>query len=669
MVNKTSARKQIFWKNPGNKPFQYGMTGLCLGLFTPLGWAVLDLVLFKGEETGSWEHLKNLLTGDPRNILTFLYMSLGTATVMALFGFLMGRMDSRFLMEQKKMADTYNLFIAKEEMFEKRLFALHRRMNGITNVSASIQRSASMEEVFRLCADGIHQTLGFDRVNIFLADKETRMLRCVEARGNRDEPVEAIKVPMNEDGGILWLTMKEDHPYVIKDASDLKPEHRLASPYDQIRAIRSTSFMLIPFHDGKKAVGLFAVDNKFKKSPINEEEVDIIKVMADQTSVAISNIRLIQGIRHMDDLMEQIFLTIQEKRDRYSGEIQKLARATTQLRQAADSLAADGEQILASADEGTATAKELDKAGNEVNTGMDELVSAMEEITLVVRNMQQVLHEIRQRSEESAKADDLAAGEVVAGKRVFTDAREGIQSLERISHDFAATMEDLRKRSVTVKDTIRIIDEIMDQTKLLALNASIIAAQAGVHGRGFAVVAEEISKLSRDVEGSTGAIRQAMDHFESDIEVVMRDTDQIREAVNTAAENTGRVEEVLNRIDESFALSRDISLAIRDETVKQADAAVSVVDTAARINEMGARLKEGAERQMEKTGFVTSSAESMTEISYRLTQTAKVNQDGSRALLLTVSESEQIFETLFVSLQEWRDLGKELLKELETFGA
>ncbi|MDT8367494.1 MAG: hypothetical protein RRA15_13600, partial [bacterium] len=133
-------------------------------------------------------------------------------------------------------------------------------------------------------------------------------------------------------------------------------------------------------------------------------------------------------------------------------------------------------------------------------------------------------------------------------------------------------------------------------------------------------------------------------------------------------ENTGKAEEVLNRIDESFRHSRDISIAIRDETVKQADAAGSVVDTTVSLNEMAARLKEGAQRQREKTTVISASAESMTEISYRLTQTAKVNQDGSRALLLTVSESEQIFETLFVSLAEWRELGKEMLKELETFG-
>jgi methyl-accepting chemotaxis protein len=292
----------------------------------------------------------------------------------------------------------------------------------------------------------------------------------------------------------------------------------------------------------------------------------------------------------------------------------------------------------------------------------------MEEIAVVARNMKEALEEIRSRSEESAKADEQATLEVDSGKKVFSETREGIKSLDRIMENFAARIDALMERSNNVKESIRIIDEIMGQTRLLALNASIIAAQAGIHGKSFSVVAEEIGKLSRDVEGSTKTIDEAMDHFESDIQVVMSGNEQIREAVQATVRNTGRFEEVLNRIDESFRRSRDISIGIRDETIKQADAAVSVVDTATNINDMAARLKQGAQRQKEKTGFISSSAESLTEISYRLSQTARVNQEGSRALLLTVSESEQIFETLFVSLAEWRELGKELLKELETFG-
>jgi methyl-accepting chemotaxis protein len=663
-----NTRLQYMIEKTGGRAFRYALLGFGLGLFTPLGWLGLDLLFSRPEGTPVIAYLKDFFSGDPRNTMTALYMSLGTSSVMAAFGYLIGRKDSNLFNEQLKMSETYKLFMAKEEVFEQRLFTLHRRMNGITHVSASIQKSADIGEVFRIVADGIHDILDFDRVNIFRANRDSEMLECVEARGNLDEPLENIRVPMNEEGGVIWHTLRDDTPYIIKEASALQPEQRLSAPYDKIKAIRSTSFMLIPFHDGQDAIGLFAVDNKFKKTPINDEEVDIIKVMADQTSVAISNIRLIHGIRRMDDLMDQIFVTIQEKRDRYSQEIQKLAESTTQLRGAADSLAADGEQILASADEGTATAKELDNVGKEVNEGMDELVTAMEEIAVVARNMQQVLVEIRERADESANAGDQAAVEVDSGKKVFSGAREGIQSLDRITGDFSGTMDDLKKRSVTVKETIKVIDEVMDQTRLLALNASIIAAQAGAHGRSFAVVAEEIGKLSRDVEGSTGSIREAMDHFEIDIELVMGGTGQIREAVKSAVENTSKVEDVLNRIDESFKHSREISLAIRDETVKQAEAAGSVVDTAVSLNEMAGRLRGGTQRQMEKRANILESADTMTEISYRLTQTAKVNQDGSRALLLTVSESEQIFETLFVSLAEWRELGKEMLKELETFG-
>jgi methyl-accepting chemotaxis protein len=668
MSKENISRLQNIINKTGGRAPRYALLGFVIGLFTPLGWLGLDLLFSKPVGIAVIPYLKSFFSGDPRNVMTALYMSLGTSSIMAVFGYLIGRKDAKLLNEQQRMSETYKLFMAKEEMFEQRLFTLHLRMNGITHVSASIQRSADIGEVFRIVADGIHETLGFDRANIFLANRENGMLECVEARGNLDEPLENICVPMSEEGGIIWYTLRDDTPIIIKDSSDMKPEYRLSSPYDKIKAIRSTSFMLIPFHDGKEAIGIFGVDNKFKKTPINDEEVDIIKVLADQTSVAISNIRLIHGIRRMDDLMEQIFVTIKEKRDRYSGQIQKLAASTTQLREAADSLAADGGQILASADEGTATAKELDNVSNEVNEGMDELVSSMEEIAVVARSMQEVLAEIRERSDESAKADDQAATEVDSGKKVFSDAREGMRSLEKITGDFTRTMDDLKTRSVTVKETIKIIDEVMDQTRLLALNARIISAQAGAHGRSFAVVAEEISKLSQDVEGSTSDIRQAMDHFEGDIEIVMDGTELISKAVKSAVENTGKAEEVLNRIDESFRHSRDISIAIRDETVKQAEAAGSVVDTTVNLNEMAGRLKEGTQRQMEKRGTILASADGMTEISYRLSQTAKVNQDGSRALLLTVSESEQIFETLFVSLAEWRELGKDMLKELETFG-
>jgi methyl-accepting chemotaxis protein len=109
-------------------------------------------------------------------------------------------------------------------------------------------------------------------------------------------------------------------------------------------------------------------------------------------------------------------------------------------------------------------------------------------------------------------------------------------------------------------------------------------------------------------------------------------------------------------------------MLIRDETVKQAEAATEVVQTTDEIRGLASTLKEGADQHSEKANIISRSSEDMKQISHRLTDTARTNQAASRTLLETVSESEQVFETLFVSLQEWRELGRDLLKELETFG-
>ncbi|TNF46229.1 GAF domain-containing protein [bacterium] len=661
-----------------SQSIKYASLGAALGLFAPVGWIFIDTIFFSSGDLGFFNSIRSRFFTDGQGIMLLLYMLFGTSIAMCTFGYLIGRKNLKLLSEEKRMSETYKLFMQKEELFEKRHFHLHNRMRGITNVSASIQRSADMDEVFRICADGIHKILDFDRVNVFLVNRESEMLECQQTRGSRDEKADQIKVPLNEAGGILNLTIKNDQPYIINGPDDMKPEYRLHPPYDSIKAIRSNSFMLIPFHDGNELlipfhdgnepVGLFAVDNKFKKVAINEEEVDIIKVMADQTSVAISNIRLIHGIRRMDELMEQAFTTIKSKRERYSEGSQKLAVATTNLREAADSLASDAEEVLAASDKDAKVAEEFSEAGVEISTRMSDLISATDEIAMVVRDMKKTLGDIEERAEESAQANEVVSSEVDSGTLAFQAAGSGIENLEESTDSFSRTMEDLSRRSADVKEMIQVIDDVMDQTKLLALNASIIAAQAGTQGKSFAVVAEEIGKLSRDVEGFTGKIGSTMDAFEKDILEVVQGTEKIRSEVKNSVENFSNMEGVFQRISDSFKKSHDMSMLIRDETVKQAGAATEVVQTTDEIRGLASTLKEGADQHSEKANIISRSSEDMKQISHRLTDTARTNQAASRTLLETVSESEQVFETLFVSLQEWRELGRDLLKELETFG-
>jgi len=209
----------------------------------------------------------------------------------------------------------------------------------------------------------------------------------------------------------------------------------------------------------------------------------------------------------------------------------------------------------------------------------------------------------------------------------------------------------------------------MDQTRLLALNASIIAAQAGEHGKGFAVVADEIGKLSLDVEEGTREIKSTMDQFEGEIDGAVQGSGQIIYQIKQTLDNATDTRDVFSRIQNSLKHSQEIRARIRDVTQTQAAIADLVAETTEKVNALTAQVREATDLQGGKVTVIAESAASLRKLSSSLTETAQSNEDGSRTLIDSVSGTEQMFETLYKSVQKSKEISDELIREMETFGA
>src|SRR5512135_2271980 len=134
---------------------------------------------------------------------------------------------------------------------------------------------------------------------------------------------------------------------------------------------------------------------------------------------------------------------------------------------------------------------------------------------------------------------------------------DGMNRMETTARRTADVVNRLGERAESIGSILTVIEDITDQTSLLALNASILAAQAGEHGKGFAVVASEVRELANRTASSTKEIAELIGSVqEGSREAVgaMREgATFVEEGVRLALDTRGALRKILERAD----LSRD----------------------------------------------------------------------------------------------------------------
>ena len=164
---------------------------------------------------------------------------------------------------------------------------------------------------------------------------------------------------------------------------------------------------------------------------------------------------------------------------------------------------------------------ELQSTAEQIATGAEQAASQSSTVATSSEEMSSTAQEIANNCTLAANAANEASGLAGGGFNIVTQTVAGIKYRGDKTKENANLVASLGKRSEEIGDIIGTIEDIADQTNLLALNAAIEAARAGEQGRGFAVVADEVRNLATRTTNATQEIALMIKNIQSETSVVI----------------------------------------------------------------------------------------------------------------------------------------------------
>lgn len=243
--------------------------------------------------------------------------------------------------------------------------------------------------------------------------------------------------------------------------------------------------------------------------------------------------------------------------------VEKLKTLIGDIKAASSSMASGSEQLSASSEEITRTMSDQSNRSNQIATSAEE--------------MSQTVIDIAKNAGNIATAASDTASVAQKGAHIVEKSANESKAISATVDSSARVMQNLGDKSKQIGEIVAVINDIADQTNLLALNAAIEAARAGEQGRGFAVVADEVRKLAERTAKATSEIGSmisaiqgevdnavaAMNSTNQQVEVGLRYSleagDQLQTIVQSVSALQGMVQQIASATEEMSSTSEAIS--------------------------------------------------------------------------------------------------------------
>ena len=243
----------------------------------------------------------------------------------------------------------------------------------------------------------------------------------------------------------------------------------------------------------------------------------------------------------------------------------------------------------------SSSAQEVANSSTSQSESATAMAATVEQVTVSISHVSEGAAEALKLSQDSGKLSEQ-------GVRIILLAADEMRKIADTVRETSVSIGELGKQSNRISNIVKVIEEIADQTNLLALNAAIEAARAGEQGRGFAVVADEVRKLAERTSKATHEVTQMISSIQEASRSAVEGMDATVAQVDGGVLLARQAGDAINRIQEEsgqvLGTVGDISNALEEQSKASNDIAVNIEKVAQMTERNSAAAEQTASEAM-----------------------------------------------------------------------
>lgn len=360
----------------------------------------------------------------------------------------------------------------------------------------------------------------------------------------------------------------------------------------------------------------------------------------------------VAAVKSIQSSVKELGEGVEAVRDALCESRSSMQEMTTNI----DGVAQNADQLAGASKEVHATMIELTASINEIAGNAARLKGSATENAAAISELDSTTRQIEEHSRQTAQITAEVRRLAESGQQTVNETIRSIGDIGQAMHVTTDMTHALAEDIRNIDKILAVIDEINDQTALLAFNATIIAAQAGEHGRSFAVVASEIRELSNRTSLSTKEIAQVLLNVQTGSTKVAETVDQVQRQVDHSEANSRNAEEALVRIVDGIReASRQVEKIARS-TAEQTGGTHHLRDSIAGMAGMAEQIALEVEHQSREGEMISAASTRVQSITEQVRNAMREQSQASRVIAqMTESISVQFDRVEATSARQQRE--------------